>query len=149
VKANYSPFLKMLENLTAKGRALNQRRRDIIEVRDGILRRLLQEHKDTIVPEKPRDFLDVLITRKDKDGLTDVEVMYIAWEFITAGTDTTSATIHWLVLLLANHPEVQKRAQTEIDSLCKGRPVTIEDQDKLPYVNACVKESCGGCQQCL
>jgi cytochrome P450 len=140
VKANYSPLLKFLENLTTKGRALNRRRRDIIDVRDSILRRLLQEHKDTIVPEKPRDFLDVLLTRKDKDDLSDTEVMYIAWEFITAGTDTTSATMHWLVLLLANHPEVQKRAQKEIDTHCKGRPVTIEDQDKLPYVNACVKE---------
>jgi cytochrome P450 len=142
VKANYSPFLKMLENLTASGRALNKRRHDIIETRDGILRRLLKEHKDTIDEKKPRDFLDVLIARGNtsKDSLTDVEVMYIAWEFITAGTDTTSATMHWLTLLMANHPDVQQKAQKEIDALCRGRPVSIEDQEKLPFVNACVKE---------
>jgi len=140
VKANYSPFLKMIENLTSKGRALNQRRKDIIARRDAILGRLLREHINTIDEKKPRDFLDVLITRKAKDNLTDLEVMYIAWEFITAGTDTTSATMHWLTLLLANHPEVQKKAQKEIDSICHGRPVSIQDLDELPYVNAVVKE---------
>jgi len=139
VMANYSPFLKFLENLTVKGRALNQRRIDIVNTRDAILHRLLMEHKEKLDEKKPRDFLDVLLTKKEYN-LSDVEVTYIAWEFITAGTDTTSATIHWLTLLMANHPEAQKKAQKEIDTVCKGRPVSIEDQDKLPYVNACVKE---------
>lgn len=111
MKANYSPFLKTLENLTSKGRALNKRRKDIITRRDAVLKRLYDEHKASINEKKPRDFLDVLITRRFKDGLSETEVMYIAWEFITAGTDTTSATMHWLTFLLANHPEVQQKAQ--------------------------------------
>jgi cytochrome P450 len=44
------------------------------------------------------------------------------------------------LLLLANHPEVQAKAQKEIDEHCSGRPVSIDDQAALPYVNACVKE---------
>lgn len=140
VKANYSPFLKMIENLTPSGRALNKKRVETVNRRDAILKRLLEEHKSTLVEDQPRDFLDVLLTRQEKDGFSDTEVMYIAWEFITAGTDTTSATMHWLTLLLANHPEVQRKAQQEIDSVCHGRPVTIDDQDRMPYVNACVKE---------
>jgi cytochrome P450 len=140
VKANYSPLLKFIELLTPKGRALNKRRLEVVSTRDRILERLLKEHKQKLDPSNPKDFLDVLLTRQEKDGLSDLEIMFIAWEFITAGTDTTSATMHWLTLLLANHPEVQKKAQAEIDNVCKGRPVDVSDQDKLPYVNACVKE---------
>lgn len=58
----------------------------------------------------------------------------------TAGTDTTSATMHWLVGEMANHPEIQKKAQAEIDSVCGDRPVTIDDQDKLPFTDAVLKE---------
>jgi len=140
VRANYSPILKFIEMCTVKGRALNARRHAVVNTRDKILERLLEEHKKSLDPNNPRDFLDILLNRKEKDGLKDVEIMFIAWEFITAGTDTTSATMHWLVLLLANHPEVQKKAQREIDSVCKGRHVSVADIDKLPYVNACVKE---------
>jgi len=140
VKANYIPVLKFLERITPGGRALNRRRKETVARRDALLERLLEEHKKTLDTSSPRDFLDVLLTRKEKDKFTDEEVMFIAWEFITAGTDTTSATMHWLVLLLANHPEVQKKAQAEIDSACSHRPVTMEDQPRLPYVFACVKE---------
>eukprot|EP00927_Polykrikos_kofoidii_P076713 TRINITY_DN73751_c0_g1_i1.p1 TRINITY_DN73751_c0_g1~~TRINITY_DN73751_c0_g1_i1.p1 ORF type:complete len:546 (+),score=73.27 TRINITY_DN73751_c0_g1_i1:89-1726(+) len=140
VMANYSPFLKFIENITPRGRALNRKRIDIVQRRDRILTKLLEEHKRTVDQQNPKDFLDVLLTRQQKDGLSDVEITYIAWEFITAGTDTTSATIHWLLLLMANHPKVQAKAQEEIDSVCGGKPVTMEDQEKMPYINACIKE---------
>jgi len=140
VKSNYVPLLAMWDSFTPTGRALNKKRADTIGTRNAILARLLDEHKKTLDPAKPRDFLDVLLTRKEKDNLTDQEITFIAWEFITAGTDTTSATIHWLLLLMTNHPECQKKVQAEIDSVCKGRAVQMDDQAKLPYMNACIKE---------
>lgn len=140
VKSNYVPLLAMWDSFTSAGRALNKKRADTIGTRNAILARLLVEHKKTLDPAKPRDFLDVLLTRKEKDNLTDQEITFIAWEFITAGTDTTSATIHWLLLLMTNHPECQKKVQDEIDAVCKGRAVQMDDQAKLPYMNACIKE---------
>jgi len=68
-------------------------------------------------------------------------VTLIAWEFITAGTDTTSATMHWLVALLALHPEVQRKAQAEIDAYCKGRRINADDNGALPYVSAVLRET--------
>jgi len=140
VMANYSPLLKFFEKLSPKGRELERLRQATVACRDAMLERILKEHKSTLNPEMPRDFLDVLLIRQVKEQLTDLELTFIAWEFITAGTDTTSATMHWLTLLLANHPEVQRKAQEEIDSVCVGRPVSIDDQPKLPYVDACIKE---------
>jgi len=140
VKANFSPILKFFEQCTSSGRALERRRHEVVNTRDAILERLLKKHKENLDPNNPQDFLDVLLTRKEKNKLTDLEITFIAWEFITAGTDTTSATMHWLVLLMANHPEFQKRAQMEIDAVCKGKPVTFEDAEKLPFTYACVKE---------
>jgi cytochrome P450 len=39
------------------------------------------------------------------------------------------------------HPEVQKRAQIEVDGATGGKRLPLmSDREKLPYVNALVKE---------
>jgi len=135
VLANYIPIMKLFNGDIMK------KRTDLIGARDKILLGFLEEHKKTLDPEKPRDFLDVLLAMQEEKELDDWEVTLIAWEFITAGTDTTSATMHWLVGLLANNPDIQKKAQAEIDSVCGDRPVSIEDQEQLPFTDACLKEA--------
>ena len=43
---------------------------------------------------------------------------------------------------MALHPEVQKKAQEELDSVVgRGRMPTFADRDSLPYIQACVRES--------
>jgi cytochrome P450 len=46
-----------------------------------------------------------------------------------------------VVLALANHPEVQRKAQVELDAVVgSDRLPTITDRSSLPYVHAIVKE---------
>jgi len=116
------------------------KRKGLIGRRDAILLNFLKEHKENLDIDDPKDFLDVLLIRQPIDQLTDWEVTLIAWEFITAGTDTTSATMHWMSALMANHPEIQKKVFAEIDSVCNGRMVSNDDQAALPYTNAVIKE---------
>lgn len=133
--SNYIPLLKIFNW------GLREQQVQTIQARDSFLIRLLEEHRRDLDRAKPRDFLDVLLTRQKAEGLSDQEVMLIAWEFITAGTDTTSATMHWMTLLLANNPEIQRKAQAEIDRVTGGRPVAAEDQARLPFTDAVVKET--------
>lgn len=40
------------------------------------------------------------------------------------------------------YPEVQKKAQLELDNLCGTKRLpNIDDWDSLPYIRACVKEA--------
>lgn len=135
VRANYIPILKVFN------RGLKEKQREIVGARDAILFDLLEQHRRNLDPSDPKDFLDVLLTRQQAEGLSDREVMLIAWEFITAGTDTTSATMHWMTLLLANHPEVQRKAWEELDRVTGGEPVDVSHQASLPYTNAVWKEA--------
>ena len=43
-------------------------------------------------------------------------------------------------LLMGLYPEVQKRAQAEIEQVTTGRLPTLDNYDSLPYVIALVKE---------
>ena len=54
---------------------------------------------------------------------------------------TLSPAINFIAAM-AMYPEVQKKAQEEIDRVVgKNRLPDFSDQDSLPYVNAVVKES--------
>ncbi|RXW24077.1 hypothetical protein EST38_g1779 [Candolleomyces aberdarensis] len=57
------------------------------------------------------------------------------------GSDTSVGTVLTLILLMAMHPEVQRRAQAELDRVVGvGRLPTFEDRPNLLYVNAVLRE---------
>ena len=58
-----------------------------------------------------------------------------------AGFETTSTTLMWWVLAMVAFPEVQSRAQAEIDAVVgRARLPTYADSPRLPYVRAIIKE---------
>ncbi|GJE98988.1 cytochrome P450 [Phanerochaete sordida] len=58
-----------------------------------------------------------------------------------AAAETTGITLVTLVLAMLMHPEVQKTAQKEMESvLSEGRLPDLDDRESLPYVTALVKE---------
>ncbi|TFK32637.1 cytochrome P450 monooxygenase [Crucibulum laeve] len=57
------------------------------------------------------------------------------------GTDTVSATISAFFLAMILYPDIQRKAQLEIDQVVGyHRLPTLEDRDQLPYLNAVHKE---------
>ncbi|EEB95668.1 hypothetical protein MPER_05321 [Moniliophthora perniciosa FA553] len=58
-----------------------------------------------------------------------------------AGAETTVAQLSWFFFVMTMYPEVQKRAQEEIDNVVgKHRLPTHEDRANLPYVEALMRE---------
>lgn len=61
---------------------------------------------------------------------------------ISAGTDTSSNTMEWALSLLLNHPEVLKKAQTEIDNrVGHSRLIDESDMAQLPYLRVIINET--------
>ncbi|KAG5967829.1 hypothetical protein E4U56_000649 [Claviceps arundinis] len=59
-----------------------------------------------------------------------------------AGSDTTVSSVISFILAMILYPEVQRRAQQEIDQVVGGdRLPCFEDRDRLPYMNAVIKET--------
>ena len=51
------------------------------------------------------------------------------------------STLQTFVAAMASYPEVQKRAQDELDlAIGPGRLPTMDDKQSLPYVSAILKE---------
>ncbi|KAH7374847.1 cytochrome P450 [Plectosphaerella cucumerina] len=109
----------------------------------------------TQVAEKPYAFVKQQLARgkNDKSFLarlleagdsTDEEKWTNKWSAMslyTAGADTTVSSIECFFLAMILFPDVQKKAQEEIDRVVGAdRLPTTDDRSALPYVEAIVKE---------
>jgi cytochrome P450 len=61
-------------------------------------------------------------------------------ERIPGGADTTASAIGTFFLAMVCYPEVQKKAQGELDKVLNGRLPEHSDFPSLPYISALVKE---------
>ncbi|KAJ0973731.1 hypothetical protein J5N97_015696 [Dioscorea zingiberensis] len=94
--------------------------------------------------EKTRTLLDVMLSMQETDPetYTDVVIKGQILTVLTGGSDTVADTIEAVMLLLLSHPEIMKKARTEIDrNIEPGRILQESDLPKLPYLHNILKET--------
>ncbi|KAF9006260.1 cytochrome P450 [Hymenopellis radicata] len=75
------------------------------------------------------------------DSVSEHDLKWTAGAIYAAGGDTTVAALDAFFLLMVLNPEVQKKAQEELDLVLGGdRLPTYNDMDDLPYITALCKE---------
>ncbi|TFK74236.1 cytochrome P450 [Pluteus cervinus] len=93
---------------------------------------------------KVTSVLGKLLAKNDaQGGSKDEEKIMVDTAAIAyaAGSDTTAATFAWFVLAMVLHPDVQRRARSDILKLTGGgRLPAFEDRISLPYVEAIYRE---------
>lgn len=91
---------------------------------------------------KEPNFAQRLLKYQSESGLADLEISTLTANLIGGGVDTTSSTMISCILAMCKFPEVQRKAQAEIDAVVgKDRSPDWDDVlEKLPYMAAIVKE---------
>lgn len=76
-------------------------------------------------------------------GFSDERAAYISGSLLEAGSDTTSNTLYGFVQAMVLFPEVQRKAQQEIDRVigASRRLPDMSDEPHMQYIRGCVKES--------
>ena len=116
---------------------------------DKLLVPQFQEHMKTYQEGSIRDITDALIKAlkdaesedsKVKELLNENHLIMTLWDLFSAGTDTTSSCLTWILLYLATFPEVQRKVQQELkDGIGSQQPV-FHDRKSLPYLEATITE---------
>lgn len=69
------------------------------------------------------------------------QLIFLLRDMINGGTDTISLTFQWSLIALANHPQIQRRLQNDIDSVIARESFpTLECKSRLPFVEATILE---------
>ncbi|KAJ7322065.1 hypothetical protein JRQ81_018352 [Phrynocephalus forsythii] len=111
--------------------------------------RNVDEHKKTLDPTSvPRDFVDSFLLKMEqeksnpKTEFTTENLMATIVDIFTAGTETTSSTLRYLHMIMAERQDVQAKVHEEIDRVIgRERPPAMKDRPELPYTEAVIHET--------
>lgn len=104
---------------------------------------LIDEHRKLREIGKPKgDYVDSLLNLEKQLNLSENDLLGLSSEVLTGGTDTTADTLEWAMGHIIQEKAIQARLYEEIKSVVPdGSPVGEDDVDKMPYLQAVVKET--------
>ncbi|KAE8703410.1 putative Cytochrome P450 [Hibiscus syriacus] len=141
--SDYFPFMGWVDKLTGFHNRLEKTFKEL----NTFYQELIDEH---LVPDRLKpgqeNILDVLL-QISKDGdfpfdLTIDHIKAILMNVFIAGTDTSAATVIWVMSFLMKNPMCLKRTQAEVRNLIGKKGFLKEDDiQSLSYLKAVIKET--------
>ncbi|ESO03124.1 hypothetical protein HELRODRAFT_141144, partial [Helobdella robusta] len=122
---NFFPIIRFLPSYK---KSLNQLL-DTFDKWDKYLENVINEAVTNDTENSQKDLFD-------KDQFTNT-----IRDLFIAGTETTATTLSWLIILMANNPDVQQKVQEELDRVVGlKRFPCLEDKTNLPITEATILE---------
>ena len=118
----------------------------------SIIRKFLNERKKTFDPVQPvKDLIAGLLHAKlEAEGesnedrtalLTDDYFTNTIEDMFSAGYETTSTTMKWVLALLVNYPQYQEAIQRQLDGVIGDQTPSLEHRSRLPLIQATIMET--------
>ena len=108
----------------------------------GFLKEQISQHQVSHDPENPRDLIDVYLNESAMQSENDeAELVQTIFDFFIGGTDTTSTSLRWMLLHMANNPAIQEKIQEELDQeIGREKIPSMANRNGLPYLEATIHE---------
>ncbi|KZV64301.1 cytochrome P450 [Peniophora sp. CONT] len=140
--AHWVEMLPWLRHIPSRFAAWKKSAETLYREADGKFIRMFECVQESIVNgnEWP-SFASTLIHQAGRYGLNTRENAWCTATMFAGGAHTTAAIMKWWTLAMLVYPDVQKRAQRELDVVVgRARTPTFADMPHLPYISAMVKE---------
>ncbi|KFV79423.1 Cytochrome P450 2C23 [Struthio camelus australis] len=107
----------------------------------------VKKHQASLDPRSPQDFIDCFLNKMQEEKERANSNFHLknlitsSFDLLIAGTETTSTTIRYGLLLLLKYPKIQEKVQEEIDQVVgRARRPCVADRTQMPYTDAVVHE---------
>ncbi|XP_058193826.1 cytochrome P450 736A117-like [Rhododendron vialii] len=137
---DFVPWLKWVNRVNGVYGRVERITKELDEFMEGVV----EEHEDR-ERKGGQDFVDVLLEiQRENVGipLQRNSIKALILDILAGGTDTTSATIEWVMTELSKHPQAMKKLQAEVRLIAQPNQLVTEDNlDQMPYLKAVIKET--------
>ncbi|MEE6507527.1 hypothetical protein FKM82_025297 [Ascaphus truei] len=117
--------------------------RNVAELR-SFIQATFTKHLDDLDINDQRNLIDAFLVKQqeEKSGLYfhNDNLTSLVSNLFGAGTETTSTTIRWGLLLMMKYPDIQKKVQNEIDKVIGLAQPQTEHRKEMPYTDAVIHE---------
>ena len=122
-----------------KGRMLARAERGFDQVAD----RLIAERREQAAESRPHDLLTAMLEMKGAggQGLGDRSLRFEIIGLLIGGKETSAVALSWVLSLLHEHPEAERRLMAEIDFVLGGRAPEAADLGALRYTRMVLQET--------
>ncbi|XP_075035726.1 cytochrome P450 2W1-like [Mixophyes fleayi] len=120
-----------------------------IDELNEVLKVLFKQAREVKSEDSFRTYGEAFLQKDEREKVTDEKekifteknLLASTFDLMLGGSETTSTTIQWGILLMMKYPHIQKKAQDEIDNVIGlERPPRWDDQTILPFCLALVHE---------
>ncbi|EXC34117.1 (S)-N-methylcoclaurine 3'-hydroxylase isozyme 2 [Morus notabilis] len=142
VMPNISDFYPILSRFDIQGL-----RKKIVKIHEKICSKwegIIEERREkkrgdhADYNSEQQDLLDALISN---GSFSNAQIIVLLRELLLAGSDSSAATIEWIMVELIRSPRCMKIVQEELAREISQGMVTESDLPKFPYLQACFKET--------
>lgn len=137
-------FMPWLRSLTKRSqvRSATKRMRDFVMLNARQVARWKADghNGSCIVGSLLTSWNDELRSPSEAGSLPRKRVENTTVEFMSAGSETSTASLLWLLLYMAKYPDSQGVVQRELDRVIGDQDLSVQDQQRLPYTEACILE---------
>jgi len=117
--------------------------REIVDKLYSMFRDSIKDHRETLDPAAPRDFIDFYlleIERNNNENFSEDQLLVIILDLFLAGAETTSTSLKWAILFMTLNQEVQDKCRAEIFEVVGTRQPNLADMKKLVFCQATILE---------
>lgn len=126
---------KLLGNYITRAKGIGHQMKSLYS---DILGQVIQRRESG---ERIDSFMDRVLDQQDKNELPPNQLRFIGGVLMEGGSDTSSSLILAIVQAMITNPDVQLKAQAEIDAVVgHDRSPRWSDLGNLPYINMIIKE---------
>ncbi|KAK4390551.1 cytochrome [Sesamum angolense] len=114
----------------------------LLAIFDGIIDKRVEASRNS--QARKTDLLEVLleISGGNQAELTRKDMKHLLLDLFVAGTDTTAATVEWVMTELLRNPDTMSKAKVEVRTVAReNKQVNESNISNLPYLQAVIKET--------